>query len=74
MGGHYGVEQVTVQRLQVVKTDAERNLVYIKGAIPGHTNGYVVVTRTVKNEREMSEKPGMAVSNAAAKAMLAKGR
>jgi hypothetical protein len=33
-----------------------------------------VVTRTVKNEREMEDKPGMAVSNAAAKAMLAKGR
>jgi len=73
MGGHYGVEQVTIQRLQVVKTDKARNLLYLRGAVPGYTNGYLVVTPTVKNEREMSEKPGMAVSNAAAKAML-KGR
>ncbi len=74
MGGHYGVEQVTIQRLQVVKTDKERNLIYIRGAVPGHTNGYLVVTRTVKNERDLADKPGMAVANAAAKAMLAKGR
>jgi large subunit ribosomal protein L3 len=74
MGGQYGVEQVTIQKLEVVKTDAERNLLYIRGAVPGHTNGYLVITPTVKNEREMSEKPGMAVSNAAAKAMIAKGR
>jgi large subunit ribosomal protein L3 len=74
MGGHYGVEQVTVQRLQVMKTDKERNLIYLRGAVPGHTNGYLVVTRTVKNERLMADKPGMAVTNAAAKAMLSKGR
>jgi len=71
MGGHYGVERVTIQRLQVVKTDAERNLIYIKGAIPGHTNGYVMIHNTVKNERDIADKPGMAVSNAAAKAMIA---
>jgi len=63
-----------IQKLEVVKTDAERNLLYIRGAVPGHANGYLVITPTVKNEREMSEKPGMAVSNAAAKAMIAKGR
>lgn len=74
MGGHYGVEQVTIQRLEVVKTDAERNLVFIRGAVPGHTNGYLMIHPTVKNEREMSEKPGMAISNEAAKAMIAKGR
>ncbi len=74
MGGHYGVEQVTIQRLEVIKIDVERNLIYVKGAIPGHANGYVVVTPTVKNDREMSEKPGMSVSNAAAKAMIAKSR
>jgi large subunit ribosomal protein L3 len=73
MGGQYGVEQVTIQNLEVIKTDAERNLLYIRGAVPGHANGYLVITPTVKNEREMSEKPGMSVSNAAAKAMIAKG-
>lgn len=51
MAGHYGVEQVTTQRLKVVKVDVERNLVYLKGAVPGHNNGYVTLRRTVKNER-----------------------
>lgn len=51
MAGHYGTEQVTVQRLVVVKVDEARNLVYVRGAVPGFNNGYVVVKKTVKNER-----------------------
>jgi len=74
MAGHYGVEQVTVQRLQVVKIDPERNLVFLKGAVPGHVNGYLTLTQTIKNERDLSDKPGMQVANAAAKAMAAKAR
>jgi large subunit ribosomal protein L3 len=74
MAGHYGVEQVTIQRLEVVKTDKERNLLFIRGAVPGHVNGYLVVTPTVKNERDIADKPGMAISNAAAKALVAKGK
>ena len=35
MPGHYGVERVTVQNLEIVKVDAERNLLLIKGAVPG---------------------------------------
>src|SRR5471030_1359036 len=35
MAGHYGVERVTVPNLNVVATDAERGLIYVKGAIPG---------------------------------------
>ncbi|HEB53621.1 MAG TPA: 50S ribosomal protein L3 [bacterium] len=74
MAGHYGVEQVTIQRLELVKIDKERNLLFLRGAVPGHVNGYLMVNRTVKNERDLSEKPGMQVANAAAKAMIAKGR
>jgi len=51
MAGQYGVEQVTVQRLRIVKIDEARNLVYVHGAIPGHNNGYVALRRTVKNQR-----------------------
>ncbi|MCB9878381.1 MAG: 50S ribosomal protein L3 [Planctomycetes bacterium] len=72
MAGQYGVEQVTIQRIKVVKVDNERNLVYLHGAVPGHVNAYVTLNRTVKNERDLSEKPGMTVSNAAAKALVAK--
>jgi large subunit ribosomal protein L3 len=48
MPGQMGNEQVTVQRLQVVRVDATRNLLLIKGAIPGATNGVVVVKDSVK--------------------------
>jgi large subunit ribosomal protein L3 len=45
MGGHMGNERVTVKNLQVVGVDAERNLLLIEGAVPGHKNGYVVIKR-----------------------------
>ncbi|GAB4149669.1 MAG: 50S ribosomal protein L3 [Planctomycetota bacterium] len=48
MAGHYGVERVTVQNLEVVKVDAERNLVFLRGAVPGHNNGYLMLRRSVK--------------------------
>lgn len=48
MAGHYGVERVTVQNLEVVKLDADRNLVYLRGAVPGHNNGYVMLSKSVK--------------------------
>lgn len=46
--GHMGSERVTVQRLTVVRVDADRNLLLIKGAIPGPKKGLVVVKSTVK--------------------------
>ena len=48
MTGHMGVDQVTVQTLEVVRVDAERNLLLIKGAIPGAPGGDVVVRPAVK--------------------------
>ena len=48
MAGHMGAERVTVQRLDVVRVDAENNLLLIKGAIPGAINGTVIVNPTVK--------------------------
>lgn len=46
--GRMGNANVTVQRLTVVKVDAERNLILVKGAIPGATGSYVVLKETVK--------------------------
>ncbi|MCD8174982.1 MAG: 50S ribosomal protein L3 [Phascolarctobacterium sp.] len=46
--GRMGNEQVTVQRLTIVKVDAERNLILIKGGIPGATGSCVTVKETVK--------------------------
>ncbi len=48
MAGHMGDEKVTVQNLEVVKVDAERNLLLIKGAVPGAAGGHVTVKPAVK--------------------------
>jgi large subunit ribosomal protein L3 len=48
MPGQYGVERVTVQNLEVVKVDAERNLLLIKGAVPGANGALVIVRNSVK--------------------------
>ena len=48
MAGQYGNEQVTVLNLKVVKIDAEKNLIAVKGAIPGAKGGIVFVRNTVK--------------------------
>ena len=48
MSGHMGAERVTVQSLEVVRVDAERNLLLVKGAVPGATGGDVVVRPAVK--------------------------
>ena len=46
--GRMGGERVTVQRLTVVRVDADRNLILIKGAIPGPKKSFVVIKNTVK--------------------------
>jgi large subunit ribosomal protein L3 len=45
MPGHYGAERHTQIGLRVEKVDAERNLIYVRGAVPGATNGIVVVRK-----------------------------
>lgn len=48
MPGHMGAETVTVQNLEIVKVDAENNLIAIKGAIPGPKKGTVTIASSVK--------------------------
>jgi len=48
MAGHMGDEQVTIQNLQVVRVDANNNLLLIKGAVPGATGGDLIVYPAVK--------------------------
>jgi large subunit ribosomal protein L3 len=48
MCGHLGSETTTVQYLEVVRVDVERNLLLVKGAVPGAVNGNIVVKPTVK--------------------------
>ncbi|MEK7309330.1 MAG: 50S ribosomal protein L3 [Planctomycetota bacterium] len=46
MCGHYGVENVTVDNLEVVKVDINRDLLFVCGAVPGHKNGFVTIYKT----------------------------
>ncbi|KUK49961.1 MAG: 50S ribosomal protein L3 [candidate division TA06 bacterium 32_111] len=43
MAGHYGDEKVTVMNLRIVKIDKEKNILAVKGAIPGHMNSLVII-------------------------------
>lgn len=48
MPGHLGSERVTVQNLEVVRVDAERNLILLKGAVPGPAKALVLIKTSVK--------------------------
>ena len=49
--GHMGAERVTVQNMEVIKVDAGRNLLAIRGAIPGPRGGLVIIKETVKGRK-----------------------
>lgn len=51
MAGRMGNERVTIQNLEVVKVDTERNLILVKGAIPGPKNGIVTIKEAVKGNK-----------------------
>tara|TARA_Y100001970_G_scaffold284695_1_gene402609 strand:+ start:39 stop:749 length:711 start_codon:yes stop_codon:yes gene_type:complete len=58
MAGHMGDKIRTMQNIEIIKSDPENNLLYLKGSIPGSKNTQVVVRQSVKNVRKltMSEK------------------
>ena len=51
MAGQYGNKQVTVQNLTIVKADAERGLLLVRGAVPGSEGGYVIVKDAAKKHK-----------------------
>ncbi len=50
MPGHMGAEKVTVQNLKVIKVDLEHNILLVEGAVPGHKNGYIIITKAKKKK------------------------
>ena len=48
MPGHMGSKKITVQHLEVVRVDAEKNLLLVKGAVPGAKKALVTIKETVK--------------------------
>ncbi|MDF7673886.1 50S ribosomal protein L3 [Acetobacteraceae bacterium ESL0709] len=51
MAGHLGDERVTTQNLEIAAVDEERNLIMVRGAVPGAKNGYVLVRDAIKKAR-----------------------
>ena len=51
MSGHYGHVRRTIRHLEVVRVDGERNLLLVKGAVPGHKNGVVLIRPSDREER-----------------------
>lgn len=56
MAGHLGVERVNVQNLEVVRIDTERNLVFLRGCVPGNVDGYLMLNKSVKVKRDQGKK------------------
>lgn len=48
MSGHMGSEKTTVQKLEIIRVDAERNLLFVKGALPGPKGGLLLIRNSVK--------------------------
>ena len=48
MPGQHGNKRITVQNQTIVKVDAEKGLIFIKGGIPGHNGAYVTIRKAVK--------------------------
>jgi large subunit ribosomal protein L3 len=62
MSGHMGVQRRTIENLQVVRVDAERNLLLIRGAVPGAPGGQVIVRPSIKAASQALRKRKAAVS------------
>ena len=65
MAGHMGDKIRTIQNLEIIKSDIENNLLYLKGSIPGRKNSEVLVQKAVKNIKRLTIKEKIeAVENA----------
>jgi large subunit ribosomal protein L3 len=58
MHGHYGVERVTTQNVEVAKVDVERGLIMVRGAVPGAKGGWVMIRDAVKRPHKDVPVPG----------------
>ena len=52
MPGQFGVERHTIQNIEIVKVDEERNLLFLRGSVPGHRSGFVTIRESVKKKKE----------------------
>ena len=54
MAGHMGDKLRTIQNIEIIKTDAENNLIFLKGSIPGSKNSNVIIKKAIKNIRKLT--------------------
>ncbi len=54
MAGHMGDKVRTIQNIEIIKTDSDNNLIYLKGSIPGSKNTEVLIKKSVKNLRKLT--------------------
>ncbi len=59
--GHLGVERITVQNLEIIDIDKDKNLILVRGCIPGHKNNYVLVKEAVKRPKGYVKKKAVQV-------------
>ena len=67
MAGHMGNKLRTVQNIEIIKSDVENNLLYLKGSIPGSKNAEVLVKKAVKNIQKLTIKEKIEVAEKAKK-------
>jgi large subunit ribosomal protein L3 len=67
MAGHMGDKLRTMQNIEIIKTDLENELLYLKGSIPGSKNAEVMVKRSVKNINKMTISEKLAAAEEAKK-------
>lgn len=71
--GHMGVDRVTTQNLEVMDVDKDRSLLVVKGCVPGHKNGYLIIRESRKRPKGwVKPKPAQPSSKKSAKAQAAK--
>ena len=66
MHGHYGTDNVTTQNLEIAKVDVERGLIMVRGAVPGHKGGWVMVRDAVKKPHKDLPSPASVKKRATA--------
>lgn len=64
MPGHMGDEAVTVQNLEVIEVDTDKNLLILKGTVPGHNNSFLTIRRSKKKTGIAGSRPAHAAVKA----------
>ena len=67
MAGHMGDKLRTIQNLEIIKSDLENNLLYVKGSIPGAKNAEVFVKKAAKNTKKLTIKEKIEIAEKAKK-------